>query len=212
MTYIPPWKRNRINKKVIPHLKKAVNYWHAEKLERSERELKLAISNYRKEKTVVPEVLHDFASLYNNLGIKYLSKKKLKIAFELFSNALTYKIEYFSSDIKSVSGTCQQLVTAGLLSCKFDELKHLIEKMIDKFADEDKFKTYLTQSLELIEKVQNNEPLMLISGMEIATPASSRRIDDLVHFPEAFEDIEMILASQFILSDHATLECSFVLA
>lgn len=84
--------------------------------------------------------------------------------------------------------------------------------MIDKFADEDKFKTYLTQSLELIEKVQNNEPLMLISGMEIATPASSRRIDDLVHFPEAFEDIEMILASQFILSDHATLECSFVLA
>ena len=201
-----------MSKKVIPHLRKALNYWHLEKLEKSECELSIAISNYRKEKTHVPEMVSDFASLYNNLGVKYLLKKESKKAFKLFSKSILLKIEYFPSNIQSIEGTFQQLVKAGLLSCDFDELRNLIKKMLHKCSDEDKFKKHLHQSLNLIERVQNNEPLMFISGMKIANLASTTRIDDLVHFPKAFEDIEMIFESQMLLSDHATLECSFVMA
>lgn len=211
MTDTQQRKRDRISKKVIPHLQKSLSYWQAEELEKSENELILAISIYKKEKTRITEIMHHFASLYNNLGAKQLLKKNWKKAFNLLSKSLAIKIEYFPSDISSVEGTFRQLVTAGLLSCQFNELHNLIKIILGKYPNEDRLKAYLTQCSKLAESVQNNEPQVLIAGMQITFPLSTRRIDDLVHFPKAFEDVEMNFKSELMLTDHATLECSFLM-
>ena len=75
MSIIPQRKKERINKKVIPHLRKAIEWYHRDELQRAEQELTIAISNYKKEKTRALDITRDFAALYNNLASKYFFKK-----------------------------------------------------------------------------------------------------------------------------------------
>jgi hypothetical protein len=212
LSIISPRKRERIKKKVIPHLKKALDHYNGDSLEKSERELIIAITNLRKEKTSPPEMLHDFAALYNNLGARYVLKKDFEKAFRLFSKSLDRKLECEPRNIQSVEGTFKNMFTAGLSCCKFDELLNIIKNLLAKYSSEQNFKSYLEMCLKSTERVQNNEPELFISGMRIGGLSSSRNIDDLMHFPKAFEDIEMDFESQLILSDHATLDCSFAMS
>jgi tetratricopeptide (TPR) repeat protein len=208
---IPQRKIDRINKKVIPHLRRAIELYQREKLQKSEQELTIAISNYKKEKTFVLEISQDFAALHNNLGTMYLLRKNYSKAFRLFSKALQGKRECRPTDIESIRKTVENMINAGLLICKFDELLNVMKELITTYSNEANFKNYLIGCITKIERVQKNEPELSVAGMHITSFNFITPIDDLVHFPEAFEDIETHLESQLILIDHKTLECSFKL-
>ena len=208
MSDISQRKKLRVSKKVIPHLKKAIDYYEKDELERAEQELILAKVNYKKEKTLFLEIAHDFASLSNNLGVKYIIKRNYNKAFQLLSKALEYKLEWFPNDNQNIKGTFESLVNAGLLCCKFDELTVLVEKLSAKDTDGG-LKSYLDMTLEKISKTQNNEPLFFVAGMQIGNRDMAQSIDGFIHFPKAFENIEVDFDSQLILTDHASIDCSF---
>jgi len=209
LSIIPQRKKERINKKVIPHLRKAIEWYHRDKLQRAEQELTIAISNYKKEKTRASDITRDFAALYNNLASKYFFKKNYDKAFRLLLRALKGKQESIPNDIDSIKGTLNNLLNAGLLTCKFDELLNVVKELFIAYSDKSDFKNYLVSCIEKIERVQKNEPELMVAGMQIASFNFTTPIGDLVYFPKAFEEIEPIFGSQLILTDHKTLECSF---
>lgn len=197
---------------MIPHLKKALDYLNRNSLRKSEHELIIATRNLKKEKTRPPEILHDFAALYNNLGVKHLEKKNVEKAFGLFSKSLKLKIECEPGNIPAVEGTFKNMFSTALLCCKFDYLSNTIKLLLKKYSNEQNFRNYLETCLKTTVGVQSNEPGIFISNMRLVSPDSSRGIDDFVYFPKAFEDIEVTLRSQLILSDHTTVNCCFTIS
>ena len=68
MSSISQQKQNRMDKKVIPHLKRAIKYLNQKAFDWSERELTLAVNNYQRENIKILELGRQFAGIFNNMG------------------------------------------------------------------------------------------------------------------------------------------------
>jgi hypothetical protein len=202
-------KMERIRKKVLPHLKKAIGYLNDDSLEKLERELVIAHRNVNREKYYPQEIMYDIASLYNNLGAKYVARKNSEKAFHCFSKSLELKMKFEEKDITRIEHAFDNVFKAALFCCKFEYIQNTIEILRNKYAYEQNFKSALDNSLKIVAKVQNNEPLFFVAGVTAGGPHGSQSIGTPIYFPEAFESIELNLASELTLSDHATLDCSF---
>lgn len=212
MTTISPKKIEDIRNKVIPHLQKALDYLNNNSLIESEGELVIAETDLQKEKIRPPELWQNLAELYNNLGAKHLIEKNVEKAFKLLSKSLKLKIECDPRNIPSVEGTFRNMFKAALLCCEFEDLSNTIKDLLDRYTNEQKFKDYLERCQKITARVQNNEPGIFIANMRLGSFDFSRSIDLPIYFPKAFEDIEIDLKSQLILSDHATLNCCFTMS
>jgi len=207
LPHISSKKKERIAKKVIPHIGKAMTYYSKDSLQNSERETLIAYGNLRREGVYAPEIMHDIAALYNNLGAKYFAKRDYKKAFDLFSKSLGLKIKHESKDSPSIEGTFRNLFNPALLCCEFTYLEGTIERLMKAHSNVTDFVKYLQGCLDRTRKVKNDEPEIIIAGIHFASPILTTPIDDPVYFPESFKDVEIDLELQMTLTDHSTLNC-----
>jgi hypothetical protein len=207
LSNIPQKKQARLDKKVLPHLKRAFRYANQKALDSAERELKLAASNYRKENIEIAELHRQFAGFFNDLGAFYANSRDFDRAFQFFLDSID-----FAKDTLVFKKVYENLLNVGLGSCKFDELLKVTESLSLSTIEKD-LKEYLKQAMVRIKAVENNEPYGLyVTGFSVGNNFLRRPLPELIYLPNSLGKLEADFSYNLTMVDHATIDCSCVLS
>lgn len=210
MSNISERKWRRISKKVLPYLAASNKFLSSGDLKRAQDELHIAIRNLRLEKVRPSEVLHDIAGLFNNIGVGYLRRDNVARAFPMFSRSLEIKMKLRDKlDPESLKGTFQSFILAGTIVCEFERVLAKIEESKDIFKEDQGFLEYLERQQEIIDKIRENEPQMLISGFSVGSRTLVQPLPSGVYLPKLFSKLAaQISRCDLRFLDFETLLCS----
>lgn len=203
-------KWTRIKKKVLPHLVRSRGFLSSGRLRRAQDELYIAAKNLRLEKVKPFKVLSDIASLFNNIGVGYITSDKIAKAFIMFSHSLEIKKELrLQLDTQSLKGTLRSFILTGIIVCEFGKVLEKIEEFEDAFKEDRDFLKFLEQQRNTIDKTRKNEPQMLICGPSFGSKTITKPLPGGVYLPKLFSKLAaQITKCDLRLLDFETLFCS----